>query len=274
MSALNWRRNILPCVLVPVGLIILFVWVPSSATFAQDAANVASLRVVRAIDTNDLGLLNPAGLAYSFKADLFFILEVSSTTQANIATMTPSESLVAMDRVDVSLIDPINLAFDNFFNRLVLFDSATNELVEIRTRVDGHLNASPEAITRYQVGPLDLQGPRGMTFDPVNGHLYILDSAALQLVRIEPDAAGGFDGAAALIEGRVSWVDLTPIGLVEPRGLALNPNNGHIYLVSPAHQSVIELITTGQVTTILRLPPFEFIDPQGLVFCRARNCAP
>ncbi|HLF28456.1 MAG TPA: right-handed parallel beta-helix repeat-containing protein [Anaerolineae bacterium] len=218
------------------------------------------LREVRAIDTNDLGLLNPAGLAFSFDANLFFILEAHSTTQANIATMTPFEELVASDSVAVSMIDPINLAFDNLFNRLLLFDTAASELVEIKTGPDGRLDTSPDAITRHQVGRLGLQEPRGMTVDPANGHLFILDQAARQIVRIEPEPDGTFDKAV------ISRVDLTPTGLVDPQGLALNPNNGHLYLLNTVDQRIYELNETGQVAAILGLPPFEFVGARGLVF--------
>jgi hypothetical protein len=259
---LHWRKNRLRYFLLFAGLNFLFSVAGSSVTFAQDDS--VYFTEVRAIDTNDFGLLNPAGLAFSIQADLFFILEAHSTTQANIATMTPSEELVASDSVDISLIDPINLTFDSLVNRLLLFDSALSELVEIKTGTDGHLDTS--VITRYQLGPLDLQTPRGMAVDPANGYLFILDSAAQQIVRIEPDTNGSFDAASALTDGRVSAIDLTPTGLVEPRGLAFNPDNGHLYLLNAADQKIYELVETGQVVAILGLPPTEFVDPQGLVF--------
>ena len=265
MFAISWRKNVvLPYWVAFVSFIILLSLVGSSTAFAQD--DPLYIREVRAIDTNDFGLLNPAGLAFSFDADLFFVLEADSTTQANIATMTPYEALGAWDNVDVSTINPINLTFDNLDNRLLLFDSGASELVAIKTQPDGYLDPSPAATTRYQVGQLGLQEPRGMAIDPANGHLFILDSVALKIVRIEPGADGGFDGAAALSEGRVSWVDLSPTGLVEPRGLAFNPINGHLYLLSPVAQEIYELDVTGRIAAILKLPPFEFVDPQGLVF--------
>jgi hypothetical protein len=194
-------------------------------------------------------------------------LEAHSTTQANIATTTPYEELVSSVSVDVTRIDPINLAFDNFGNRLLLFDDA-GELVEIKTGPDGLLDPSSEAITRFEVGQLDLQKPRGLTFDfdPTNGDLFILDSTALQIVRIAPGADGNFDGAAAVNEGRVARIDLASTGLVDPRGLAFNPKNGHLYLLNSESQRIYELTTTGQMVAILQLPPSEFVDPQGLVF--------
>jgi DNA-binding beta-propeller fold protein YncE len=263
MFSAHWSKSISTFPFLS-ALIVFFSFAGSSDTLAQD--DTLYLREARAIDTNDFGLLNATGLAFSFDANHFFVLEARSTTQANIATMTPFEDLVASDSVDVSMIDPINLAFDNRFNRLLLLDSGSSELVAIRTGPDGHLDPSSEAITRFQIAQLGLQEPRGMTIDPANGHLFILDSAALQIVRIEPDAHGSFDGALALNQGRVSWLDLTPAGLVDPRGLAFNPDNGHLYLLSPVDQRIYELVETGRVVAILGLPAFEFIDPQGLVF--------
>jgi DNA-binding beta-propeller fold protein YncE len=215
---------------------------------------------VRTIDTNDAGLLNPAGLAFSFDANLFFILEAHSTTHANIATLTPFEELVDTLSVDVSTVDPTNLAFDNLFDRLLLFDSGANELVAIKTRPDGYLDPLPQAITRFQAEQFGLQEPQGMTINPANGHVFILDSAARQIVRIEPESDGTFGGAV------ISRVDLTPASPVDPRGLAFNPNNGHLYLLNSVGERLYELTETGRVVAILRLPPLGFIDPQGLVF--------
>jgi DNA-binding beta-propeller fold protein YncE len=255
---LNNEQKFLASLIILGGLILLFSVAGRSAALAQD--DLIYLKEVRAIETNDLGLLNPAGLAFCFETNLFFVLEAHSTTQAKIAAMTPFEELVALDSVDVSLIDPINLAFDNLFNRLLLFDTTSSELVAIKVGSDGHLDLSPEAIARYPLGPLGLQQPRGMTVDPADGYLFILDSAALQIVRLEPNPDGSFE------ETVISRVNLIPAGLVDPRGLAFNPNNSHLYLLNSVDQHLYELTQTGQVAAILGLPPFEFIDPQGLVF--------
>jgi hypothetical protein len=254
MIALSWLKN--KCLRYVVALISLWLWADSSATFAQN--ELVYFIQVRAIDTNDFGVLNPTGLAYSFKADLFYILEASSTTQATIATMTPFEDLVASDVVDVALINPINLAFDDKFNRLLLFDSGSSELVEVKAGQDGFLE--PTVIIRHPFGQLGLQEPRGMVVNKADGHLFILDSAALQIVRLEPEADGTFDQAV------VSQIDLASIGLVQPRGLAFNPINCHLYLFNSADQLIYEVNLNGEVVAILGLPPEEFNDPQGLVF--------
>jgi hypothetical protein len=264
MSTTKLAKNLLRCLTALAGLTLPFSWAGSSVSVLQ--GNRAYIEEVRPLDTNDLGLLNPAGLAFSPEANVFFILEAHSTSQADIVTMTPFEDFVGSVSVNVTIMDPINMAFDSQANRLLLFDTASSEVIEIKAGPDGYLNSSPEAITRFQVGQLGLQDPQGMTIDVAKGHLLVLDSSALQVVRIEPDSQGGFDGPAALNEARVSQVDLRQAGLVDPRGLAFNPTNGHVYLLSPVQQELYELTETGQVVGTLDLSPFEFVDPQGLVF--------
>jgi len=234
-----------------------------SASLVQ--RNAAYIEEVRHLDTNDLGLLNPTGLAFSPDANVFFVLEAHLTAQANIVTMTPYEDLVNSMSVNVCMLDPINIAFDSRGNRLLLLEAVSDGLIEIKADPDGYLDTSPEAITHFQVGQFGLQNPRGMTINPANGHLFILNSA-LQIVRIEPDSQGSVDGMATLKEGRISWIDLKQAGLVDPQGLAFNPGNGHFYLLDSVEQKLYELTETGQVMATFDLSSFELVDPQGLVF--------
>ena len=224
------------------------------------------LRKVRDLETNDLGILNPAGLAFSLEANGFFVVEAHSTGQVRIVTMAPHKEVLGLTSLDVSNLDPINIAFDGLSNRLFLFDTGTHELVAIEAGPDGYLAPSPEAITRYQIAQLDLQTARGMAFDVTDGSLFILDSSALEIVRVELNGRGGFDGPAALEQGRVSRIDLKRAGLVDPRGLAVHPSSGHLYLLDAAEQEMHELTAAGQVVATFDLAPFKLADPQGLAF--------
>jgi DNA-binding beta-propeller fold protein YncE len=221
---------------------------------------------VRALDTNDAGLLNPAGLAYSFEANLLYIITASSGSPAVITMMTPLEEALGSVTVATSRVDPINIAFDNRANRLLLLDSAAAELIAIESGPDGHLDTAPAATTRFEVGRLGLQHPTGMTVDPGNGVLFILDSRTSEIVRVEPDAQGDLAGATAVKEGRVSRIDLQVSELVQGRGLALNPDNEHLYMLDEGQKKIVELSQTGQLIATLDMAPFDLGDPQGLVF--------
>ncbi len=154
--------------------------------------------------------------------------------------------------------DPINMAFDGKGNRLLLIDSATDELIEIDARPDG--SPDPAGLTRHDAQRFGLINPQGMTVDPASGHLFILDSSGPRLVRVEPDPDQGFDTAVT------SAVDLRPAGLVDVRGLALDPTTGHLHLFSPAGQALVELTQNGQPVATRDLSGLELGNPQGMVF--------
>lgn len=266
MFTTNWSKNLLTYSMLLVGFILLGSLVRTSATLAQD--NPAYLREVRIFDP-DFVMPNVAGLAFSPDADIFLVLEVHRTDQpavgdSNFMMITPFEDLVGLVSVEAATAEPINIAFDSKANRLLLFDTAANELVAIKAAPTGYLD--PTAITRFEAQQFGLQNPQGMTLDPANGRLFILDSATSRIVRIEPGPDQSFDGAAALSDGRISQVDLGQIGQTDLRSLAFNPTNGHLYLLSPAAQTMVELTETGQVVATCDLTPLGLRDPQGMVF--------
>jgi hypothetical protein len=247
-------------------LALLLLVLASAVTPGRARAQVepVHVRVERAFDSHDVGLRNPKGLAYSPAADLLYVLEASAGTGATIVTLATWEERLGETRVAVSLADPINLTYDAAQARLLLLDSGAREIVAIPVATDG-MPAPAGTPARYSIGALGLLAPRGMAVDPASGALYILDAAALRVVRVDPGAEGDLDGAAALGAGRVSRVDLAPAGLVSLRGLALHPHTGHLATLSSGRW-LFEFLPTGEEVAILALPPGELVDPQGLAF--------
>ena len=245
-----------------VGLSLLFSSATSSVTLAQDAP--AYLRLVRAIETADFGVPNPAGLAFSPAANAFLLLDARSPAQptANIVMITLVEDAAGSVSLEDATANPLlNMAFTNKSNRLLLFDAAANRVTEVRAGPTGI--PDPSTITRFDARRFGLSAPRGMTVDPQSGRLFILDSAARRIVRVDPDAQQSYK------DGIVSQVDLTRTGLTDLRGVAFNPNDGHLYLLSSAKQMLYELTETGQVVSTRDLSAsddFRLIDPQGMVF--------
>jgi DNA-binding beta-propeller fold protein YncE len=218
------------------------------------------------IDTGELDLLHPTGLAYS-PADNIFFVSPANTTSATLTTLSPFENLIGQVTIPAK-VDSLNLTFDPRTRGLLLFDFAANDLLEIKI---GPLGLpDPATVTRIEAQLFGLQQPQGMTFDPV-GRLFILDQPGPRLVRIQPDLTPGLDSATALKQGQVSQVDLSALGLGNIRGLAFNPANGHLYLLNPASQSLYELTETGQWVTTFDLSSFRLNDPQGLVFGPSRD---
>jgi hypothetical protein len=266
MSTANRSKNLLTHSMVLVGLISLSILAGTGTALPQ--GNAAYLRKVRTFHL-DFANPSPAGLAFSPGANVFLVLKARQTAQpapdtSDLMMITPLEEQAGSVNVAAAIADSINVAFDSKANRLLLLDAAANELIEVKARPTGYLD--PAALTRFGVQPFGLQHPQGMTLDPASGRLFILDSAASRIVRIRPGSDKGFAGEAALREGRVSWVDLRQIGRADLRGIAFNPTNGHLYVLSPSAQTMYELTEAGRVVATRDLAPLVLRNPQGMAF--------
>jgi uncharacterized protein YjiK len=222
------------------------------------------MRLARAIDTGDFGVPNPGGLAYSPDAEAFLVVQQKS---GRIVMVTHAEELEGSVDAAAAVTDPLNIVVDRRANRLLTFDAGKQELVAVRLTSRGR--PDPASTERFAAGALRLREPRGLTMDPASGRLYLLDSGARRIVRVDPAPDQSLDMTDALSAGRVSSIDLGPGELAGARGLAFNPADGHLYVLVPAQQSLYELTENGQVVTVRDLADsddFRLVDPEGMVF--------
>ena len=231
------------------------------ATVVAQEEDGAYIRQARVLEVSDFGILNPAGLAFSPAANAFHVVEARQqmpTSSTDIVKLTSAASRAGTARIGATINDPINVAFDGRYNRLLIFQPESNQLVQVLEVADGNLD--PATLARHDARHFALEDPQGMTVDPVSGDLFILDSAGPRILRVEPESDGGFGNA------RISEVDLRTTGLVDPRGLAYDPATGHLHILSPAEQALYELTLTGQVVAKRDLTEFGLANPRAIVF--------
>jgi uncharacterized repeat protein (TIGR01451 family) len=257
------RRLPLPSRLAAVvGLVLILLLASSSLGFAQEEAPF--VRQVRIIEPDELGVANPAGLAFSPAGDVFYVVgarqpERSPASLSDVAVVATSMK-DQLGRVSLlaAIPDPINMAFDSKANRLLLFQPATLEFVEMVVGPGGQLDATTPIF--HDARRFRLQDPQGMAIDPSSGRIFLLDNTGPRIVRIDPYVDAGFANAV------VTRVDLAPADLSDLRGLAFNPANGHLYTQSPARQTLYELTPAGNVVSTWDISSFALSHPQGLVF--------
>jgi hypothetical protein len=160
----------------------------------------------------------------------------------------------AWSRADVG--DPLNTAFDTRTNRLLLFESSANELIEMA--------AGPTGLDRLTTSRIDarsfgVRDPQGLTVDPASGRLFILD-AGPRIVRVEPHPVFGLQRPI------ISAIDLAPAGLSSIRGIAFHPTSGNLHVLDPVAHEVHEVSQTGRVVLIRDVSEFRFRDPRGMTF--------
>jgi DNA-binding beta-propeller fold protein YncE len=258
------RKRFLAYVVEVVGLMLF-----AEASWAGVAPpdRPTALHLVRVIETNTMGVPNPVGLAFAPDSNTFMVLPAHNPAQpadgaADLTMITLLEEPVGVVHLAHAPADPLNMVFDSTADRLLLFDSASSELIEIKTRPVSLLD--PAILTRFAAQNLGVQAPRGMTRDPTSGRLFILDGAAPRFIRIDP--ATNQHGQIGFSAGRVSHVDLAPLGLDDLHGLAFNSFNRHLYMISREQQQLYELTESGEFVAAHNLAPLRLRDPQAMVF--------
>jgi uncharacterized protein YjiK len=240
-----------------LALSISFLWI-----FSGSAQGVpAPIWQMRVLEADKTGLHNPAGLAFSSRANAFHVLEApgqSPPAAANSIRLTPSGKQAGSVRIAAQVRNPVNMAFDDRYQRLLILQFPANHLLEVREKPDGNLD--PASLVIHAASHFSLHDPQGLTVDPGSGTLFILDAAGPRILRIEPGPDGSFEAAV------FSEVNLKASALDSPRGLAFDPVTGHLFLITPAAQKLYELTQSGQLVATRDLSEFHIGDPQGMVF--------
>ena len=227
-----------------------------SALSAQDAPPYVGQ--VRRMETEQLTIAHPAGLAFAPAANAFLVLEAlpPASGGTEVKALTPSEDFAGTTRLPVTVDARINVAFDGRRQRLLLYQAGAATLLAMAMEADGA--PDPATVTGYEAGQLGLVGPQGMAVDPATGDLYVLDRGGSRLVRVTFSPDGG------LAEASVTAVSLQ--GLRGLRGLAWHPGRGHLFAISPETEQLVEVTVAGQVVAKRDLSGFGLRQPQGMVF--------
>ena len=218
--------------LLIVGFILQFAGLVYSAA-ASAPEDAPYLRQVRAIETAELGIPSATGLAFSPQDNTFLALGAQGAGQPNAADAKVTKIALFEEELTGSMStpgrapDPLNMTFNDETNSLVFLDRNTGDLVELSA------SAGP-GIPRFTASQLGLKTPQGLTVDAAGGRLFILDAAGPHILALTP--AGG-----------ALKIPLDSLRGPKLRGLAFNPNNGHLYVLSPAKQALYELTETGQL---------------------------
>jgi hypothetical protein len=237
------------------------------------APTVPELKLVRTLDTNDVfseaffsaGRPDLSGLGFPPGAHTLLLLNQPSGQVSLVLTAPPTGPTGAMTRTRLAISDPINMAFDSVSRgakgygqaRLFVLDSELGELITIQAGPRDIME--PSRIRRVDAHGFGIVNPQGMTVEPDNGRLYILDGARLRLVILDPKPGRKLAGT------NVFRINLSR-NLGALRGLAFNPSNRHLYVLSPQQQKLHELTLNGERIVNLDLSGQPFGIAQGLVF--------
>ena len=247
-----------------VFIILTLVIIPYISLFTTAEAQSGSTYFfdARSIYTRPFGVTNPVGIAFPTASNNFVVIDAPKTGQATTAlARVPFYEEPITAAQPAAITDPLNLAYSERTKKFWLFERATAALTSRQAQPDG--TPAAQVANRLDGRSLALQNPQGMTFDPKSGQLFILDAAARRIVRIAADGQGNPNPASA---GRVARIDLAALAAAQLRGIAFNPQNGHLYVMDASGPKLYELTATGALVSTRNLAELRLRSPQGMTF--------
>jgi hypothetical protein len=245
---------------LPLALLVVSSLWPAANVTAGSGSD--AVRRARIIETAELGVPRPGGLAFSRRASGFLVLpqvDLPGRPDVDVLLLTHGARRAGSKRIAAALAEPLNLAFDNKAHRLLVYDAGPKQLIEVRAGRDGV--PDPGTLTRIPAQRYGIEDARGMTVDPVTGRLFLLDTAGPRLVVVEAEADGGLPGAA------ISALELSAFAPGALRGLAFDPASGHLHVLEPAAQRLYEITPdSGRVVANRDLSALGLRDPRAMVF--------
>jgi uncharacterized protein YjiK len=225
-----------------------FLW---GATSTSDAPALRFLHVVETQET--LGVDDEMGLAFPPARGALLVLHTRSTSGELQILDTEDESRDVIN--SLWLADAVNITLD-VDDRVLLLDPITRELSVLLGMGD---------VERFDLSSLLLENPRGISADPETGRLYILDGDRILVVR----PGGDRNYLGAVRHGHVSEIAL-PHDWAQLRGLAFDPETGHLHVYSPQTRELFELDLQGAVRAVRGLPKSEG-HLRAMVFAPSRD---
>jgi len=223
-------------------------------------------RVVRIIDTNELGISSISGLAYSHNIHAFLSIINSGPSRSSLSQINKFGNPDGTIEIGLSIVNPINMSFNSRENILLYYDNRQDELIEIKSGSDEYPDFSDEKIARHQLHALGLVDVQGLALDPENGDMYILDTYMPRIVHIIPDYRNRNNGVAISKDGSVSTIELSSLQGTELRGIAYNDLDGHFFVTSPSEKRLYELNHEGQIISWRDLKLWNYTNTDGLLF--------
>ena len=229
----------------------------SSFTFAATADEPAYWFDVQTLEARDLVLSNFSGLGYLPEEKVFFSLD-SSTGQ--IAVFTMRGDLQSISQSALAISNPLNLTYYPQSSDLVTLNESL-ELMTVGTDVVGSESLQAELLSEFKVIVGEIQNPQGLTYNPIDGSLYILDAIGPEIVKVATS-----EGTLTPRSSSKNAITATSHNDTNLEGLAFNPQDSLYYTYSPDTSTIYAVEETGTVISSFDLTELSINDFSGIVF--------
>jgi sugar lactone lactonase YvrE len=141
-------------------------------------------------------------------------------------------------------------------------DTGTRSVYELNPGPDGIYETADDIVTSFSTETFGSNDPEGVTFDPSQGVLFIVDGVNNEVYRVSPGDNGLFDG----VGDEVTNFDTAQHGILDPEGITINPATGNLYIVGEPTDTLAEMTTSGDLVQTIDISAANATKPAGLVY--------
>ena len=144
-------------------------------------------------------------------------------------------------------------------------DSGGGVLFDVDPGGDGTYGTGDDTVESTDAG----QGTgdaEGTTYDPVSGHMFVVDGVGSEILRISPGADGLFDGSG---DSLVGTIDVGAFGAGDPEGISKNPFADTLLVVDDSSTTVYEVTKTGVLVRAIDVSAAPTTKLAGIVLAPA-----
>ena len=229
------------------------------------------------VKTTDLSKVDPpspdpSGLTYVPTSNTLLMSdgEVEETVNgithfqgANVWELTLAGSVVRtanISKVNPTVVpmtdEPTGSAWNPANGHYYFSDDNAKEVYDLNPGGDKLVGTSDDTWTHFDTLAAGSGDPEGITFDPQNNHLFLLDGANMEVYEF------------SLTGELVSHFDVERYGVADPESVEFNPDSGTLFVLSsnPESQIIIETTTSGDLLQTIDISAAGSRKAAGLAY--------
>ena len=165
--------------------------------------------------------------------------------------------------------EPTGIAINPTNGHLFFSDDDKKRIFEVDLGPDGKYGTADDTVTSFSTTAVNaLIDPEGIAFGP-GGDLFLAsggDHGGAAVYQIAPGLNGRFDGVAPTGDDRVvGHFDTVSLGVLDPEGVAFNPDSGTLYIIG-TDRHLVEVTTTGALVRTIDISALPVVEPSDVIY--------
>jgi uncharacterized protein YjiK len=214
---------------------------------------------------------DPSGIVYlPFSGTLWLsdgeVDEMDIYAGANVFETTLGGNLLGTRNTLSFSNEPTGVGVNPGNRHLFYSDDDKQRVFEVNPGPDGLYHTGDDAVTSFSTVAYGDTDPEGLVYDASAGVIWISDGLNAEVYRVTPGVNGRFDGVPPAGDDVATHFDTAVLGILDPEGIALNADNGHLYVVGKPETQVAEITTAGELVQMIDISAANAVKPAGLTY--------